>query len=368
MSGKLEQLQTTGAQLFDISKISAVSVAVDKDVIIVKDYASNAKITAEQFMEMTGLKPGDSFTISYDFEDTITGSTGGVAFLRSSKGINIMSGGQTGSLKNTVALPSDFGSEYGTLYFYGNKEGENCYIKNFMINKGNLAKPYEPYTGGKPTPSPDNPQPIVTTPQGVITIDFTDGTKHQVIELNCPREFTKWDKLQKIDGVWNWVFQSKRTFLTEDLQWIFTNKDLNIYASIVLNDSLGGEYSSLCKEFKNVNLAYSDYYKNQLGIYCDHPSVGITQKYFRMPNESVKTLEQWKTWLTENPIEILYKTKEPELIPLYPSEQDKLNTLTMYAPNTEITNTGGCNMELTYTVDTKAYVDAKILTLSKALL
>ena len=158
--GNTEQLTTTGANLFDISKISSVNVAVGKDVIIVKEYASNAIITAEQFMEMTGLKPGDSFTISYAFEGTITGSTGGTAFLGSSKSINFMGGGQTGSLKNTVVLPSDFGSEYGTLYFYGNKEGENCYIKNFMINKGNTAKPYEPYTGGKPSPSPDYPQEI----------------------------------------------------------------------------------------------------------------------------------------------------------------------------------------------------------------
>lgn len=69
-----------------------------------------------------------------------------------------------------------------------------------------------------------------------------------------------------------------------------------------------------------------------------------------------------------NPYNLLHEIKNPEYIPLSQFEQDKLNALTMYAPNTEITNTGGCNMELTYTVDTKSYVDSKILTLSKALL
>lgn len=158
--GNMEQLQTTGAQLFDISKISAVNVAVDKDMIIVKVYSSNTGITAEQFMEMTGLKPGDKFSISYTFEGAITDSTGGAIFLGASKNLNVMNGGQTGSLKNTVILPSDFGSEYGSLYFFGNKSGANCYIKNFMINKGESVKPYEPYTGGKPSPSPDYPQEI----------------------------------------------------------------------------------------------------------------------------------------------------------------------------------------------------------------
>ncbi len=160
MSGKTEQVQTTGAQLFDISKISAVNVAVDKDMIIVKVYSSNTGITADQFMEMTGLKPGDKFSISYTFEGAITDSTGGAIFLGASKNLNVMNGGQTGSLKNTVILPSDFGSEYGSLYFFGNKSGANCYIKNFMINKGESVKPYEPYTGGKPSPSPEYPQEI----------------------------------------------------------------------------------------------------------------------------------------------------------------------------------------------------------------
>lgn len=370
MSGKLEQMQTTGAQLFDVSKISATNVTVDKDIIIVKEYASNTGITAEQFLEMTGLKPGDKFSISYTFEGTITGSTGGATFTGSSKGLNVMGGGLSGNLKNTVSLPSDFGSAYGTLYFYGNKSGANCYIKNLMINKGESVKPYEPYTGGNPSPSPENPQPIETTPQGIITVDFTDGTKHQTVELNCPREFTKWDRLEKINGVWNWIFQSNKKIVNEktgfDINTSQQQERDGIVFTTSFSDASGGNQTSLCDKFKNLNYVYGSSYKEKYGHYCDH--VSVEQKYFRPPNESIQTLEQWKTWLTENPIEILYKTKEPELIPLSMSEQDKLNALTMYAPNTEITNTGGCNMELTYTVDTKSYVDSKILTLSKALL
>lgn len=202
----------------------------------------------------------------------------------------------------------------------------------------------------------------------LILLDFTDGTNHQIVELNCPREFTKWDRLEKIDGIWNWIFKSKRILLTENEQWNFVNKDQNVYCSIILDGSYGGKQSSLCRGFKNVDLAYDIRHKDEVGVYCDHPTLGFMHKYFRMPNKSIQTLEQWKTWLTENPIEILYKTKEPELVPLSLPEQKKLNALTMYAPNTEITNTGGCNMELTYTVDTKAYVDAKIASVVKTIL
>ena len=33
---------------------------------------------------------------------------------------------------------------------------------NIMLNDGDIALPYEPYTGGKPSPSPDYPQEIVS--------------------------------------------------------------------------------------------------------------------------------------------------------------------------------------------------------------
>ena len=220
------------------------------------------------------------------------------------------------------------------------------------------------------TPTPTNPVDIEVTPQGIITVDFTDGTNHQIVELSCPREFTKWDRLEKIDGTWNWIFQSNKKIINEKTGFNTNAPQQQEKDGIVFTtsfpDASGGNQTSLCDKFKNLNYVYGGSYKEKYGYYCDH--VSVEQKYFRPPNETIQTLEQWKTWLTENPIEILYKTKEPELIPLSPSEQDKLNAITMYAPNTEITNTGGCNMELTYTVDTKSYVDAKILTLSKALL
>ena len=98
----------------------------------------------------------------------------------------------------------------------------------------------------------------------LILLDFTDGTNHQIVELNCPREFTKWDRLEKIDGIWNWIFKSKRILLTENEQWNFVNKDQNVYCSIILDGSYGGKQSSLCRGFKNVDLAYDIRHKDEV--------------------------------------------------------------------------------------------------------
>lgn len=170
---------------------------------------------------------------------------------------------------------------------------------DIQLEYGSSPTTYEPYTGGFPSPSPDWEQPIEITDQPV-TVTIKGGTEQQYITLTPPRPFTKWDKLEKVDGVWCWVYQSKHI------------------------------------------LSYS--------------AESITGEYFSTTGE------------LSTGAEVYYKADVPENIPLPQSEQDKLNALTMYAPETEVTNTGGCNMELTYTVDTKSYVDSKIAAISAAVL
>ena len=69
-----------------------------------------------------------------------------------------------------------------------------------------------------------------------------------------------------------------------------------------------------------------------------------------------------------NDIIIIAQASAPEYIPLAASEQAQLNALTMYAGTTEITNNGGCTMDLTYTADTKTYIDNKLAAISAAMI
>ena len=480
--GKSEQVTTTGTQLFDISKISAVNVAVDKDMIIVKVYSSNTGITADQFMEMTGLKPGDKFSISYTFEGAITDSTGGAIFLGASKNLNVMNGGQTGSLKNTVILPSDFGSEYGSLYFYGNKSGANCYIKNFMINKGESVKPYEPYTGGKPSPSPEYPQEIksvgkwnegtqkyeidvilsaknlfnpnrlkkgfVTTTGNGFKIDenssyvssiyldmiiplkhgqslsisgilqdksrirvkhdtgnyynkytankdteimvcFCSGLteeekgkcmieiggtpteyepyKEQTLTLTSDRPITKWDKLLEQDGQIGWLYGAKIVEFTGNEKWT-AYKDFDSFYATVDNVTRGNS-KPLCNKYVNTNITNKEPDKIFSVGDGSENQIWIRDIRFNL------SLQDFKLYLQEEysngtPIKVLVKAKLEEFIPLPQSEQDAIRTLTTYYPTTVITVDGGevdPNIEVTYTADTKNYIDQKTEAINKAI-
>lgn len=91
----------------------------------------------------------------------------------------------------------------------------------------------------------------------------------------------------------------------------------------------------------------------------DH-SEQMTSMYF---NTNISTLEAFVKWMEENPLEMVYKSRESEFIPLQQSEQDAIRALTTYYPTTVVTVDGGeviPSVELTYTADTKNYIDGKI--------
>lgn len=279
MWGKTEQRKTSGAQLFDVTN-------VDMKTILNVDGTTNANgsIHTSGFIKVS---PNTTYSVSK------TRQNRGKFYNLEKKPLTtdkfdfeLSNNGDKFTTSESV--------EYVRFSIY-----ETVDLNTLMMNQGDTLKPYEPYSGGFPSPSPDWEQPIEITDQPV-TVTIKGGTEQQSITLIPPRPFTKWDKLEKVDGVWCWVYQSKHI------------------------------------------LSYN--------------TESITTEYFSTTGELSAGAE------------VYYKASAPELIPLSPSEQAQLNALTMYAGTTEVTNTGGCNMELTYTVDTKSYVDSKIAAISAAVL
>lgn len=280
MWGKTEQMRTSGAQLLPEQEISNYFITFAGDVVgkNTKDYSKIIQNTENTTYYIFRKNVGTRFRAAY--VDAIpTGNTPCTGVVDDTKD-NI-----------SITVPA------GKVLII-NMEDVKAF-DGLMVQKTRDRLPYEPYTGGFPSPSPDWEQPIEITDQPV-TVTVKGGTEQQSITLIPPKPMTKWDKLEKVDGVWCWGYQSEHILS---------------YSA----ESITGEYFSTTGEL----------------------SAGA---------------------------EVCYKADVPENIPLPQSEQDKLNALTMYAGTTEVTNTGGCNMELTYTVDTKSYVDSKIAAISAAVL
>ena len=247
----------------------------------------------------------------------------------------------------------------------GNKDVKGVY--NLLTKKEGLeymlaigdVKIFEPYSGSFPSPSPDWEQPIEITDQP-ITITIKGGTEQQSITLTPPRPFTKWDRLEKIDGVWCWVYQSK------------------VLSGAEIKKNFVGMHNSGSMMIKISTLGAMDEQNDAVSdkfIYSTQSVSTLKNGEFRiiygnayLKIDGITTDEEGRQWLESNDIIIIAQASAPEYIPLAASEQAQLNALTMYAGTTEITNNGGCTMDLTYTADTKTYIDNKLAAISAAMI
>ena len=356
MWGKTEQVQTSGTNLFDVSKIDdawngSYGIKNNNGVLTVVSNSSSSAVDTNKTLKE--LCPQLKNNETYVFNAVNSGKSN-MIYLNNAKKIWFYN--------QAMVMTEEMLNSRVYLYISGNIN-ESGTIRNIQVNRGETVLPYEPYSGGFSSPSPEYPQPIEVTDQPV-TVTIKGGTEQRSITLVPPKPLTKWDKLEKRDGVWKWVYQSKECMLSDIISFWeeYRAEGLNQY------------YFKYAESFyeKNKNNIYADKFKsiilnerlNNYGtVYLGSDSV-----CFNVNESEFPTLKSWKDWVSANPVELLYKTKETEYFPLPRPEQDKLNSLTMYAPTTEITNDGGCTMELTYTVDTKSYVDKKIAEISKAIL
>lgn len=79
-----------------------------------------------------------------------------------------------GYIKNdseTFTTPENIG-EFEELYLGGNynEAGKKCINSHFQIEEGAKATAYEPYTGGKPSPSPEYPQEITNLTKAELAV------------------------------------------------------------------------------------------------------------------------------------------------------------------------------------------------------
>lgn len=370
MWGKTDQRKTTGKNLIDIKGETTFS----KGTFDIKDNLIDCTLEdtwGGSYIMFSKEYPAGEYTFSAD--KTKNGTVQKMSILLSIEPLShnvddckfnnyyknyLIKNNKT--LSENITFESDLPFKIG-IPFGGSEDivGETLSIKNIQLERGASATAYEPYSGGFPSPSPDWEQPIEITDQPV-TVTIKGGTEQQSITLTPPRPFTKWDKLEKVDGVWYWVYQHKvltGAEIKENFMGIHSS------GSVMINISTLGAMDEQ-------NDAVSDKF-----IYSTQSVATLKNGEFRivygnayLKIDGVTTTEEGRQWLESNDITIIAQASTPESIPLPQSEQTQLNALTMYAGTTEVTNTGGCNMELTYTVDTKSYVDSKIAAISAAVL
>lgn len=163
--GKSEQVQTTGAQLFNArealkSQIEKGLVSFDSDGKIILN--GNFNNSNRQFS--ITLQPG-TYRLSGDDNGIWHILTPDDSLFRQTLVVDVETTYQCYIINNTY----------------------NNHATAPMINIGDTAKPYEPYTGGKPSPSPECPQKITSSgDNGNIKTDVNTGN---LFDINTVKKY-----------------------------------------------------------------------------------------------------------------------------------------------------------------------------------
>lgn len=454
LGGKTEQVQTTGAQLLKPKDgsytVFGVSVDIANGEIKLSGTATSSGGRTIRLSEPFLLKAG---TYSSEVD-------GKIDFILSKNSDN--------SYLVNLAVKNFNVNEDTEVYVGLNVMAQNTYNNKYhiMLNSGNIALPYEPYTGGKPSPSPEYPQeiknsgkwneekqkyevdvkvtgknrfdrekakdvsnwisiegdgylkfPIRAKKGSMITFSYTEKLtegkkfylgiakketgsviawlyhdtnlsvsnskytiaaeedyvylmctrssirsfldtiqtlqveispaqtdyqpyKEQTLTLTSDRPITKWDKLVEQGGQIGWLYKSKIIdgFDGQSSNITLGGKQGEVqHFSVVFTDVPNGIGNGdiYVDRYRAIAVSYT---KAEFGICCNWNS-GV--KFFSAPNENVTTVQEFKTWLVENPLKIAYETTNPEFVPLPQSEQNAIRALKTYYPTTVITADGG---------------------------
>lgn len=172
--GRSEQFSTTGAQLFNENieiKSRGVTIKINGSTATFVGTVSDESNSRVNYQKKIKLKPGK--------------------YTASSSNKKIVADFSVKKANNETIYNShieiDGTEEVNIRVLFGLRPSAKGDIinetTNIMLNDGDIALPYEPYTGGKPSPSPDYPQEIKSVVNPIVKVTNEDGTKSQTVTL-----------------------------------------------------------------------------------------------------------------------------------------------------------------------------------------
>lgn len=329
LGGKTEQVQTTGKNLANPSEFVIGTLAGDTGNIIgLKQYIATGYIPVipgKRYSTSYGNKFLAHTIFAYDKEKTKINTV-----------INMSSEMPEGAAYIRLS--------YKKIDMANVTESDMEELKKVcMVNEGSTVLPYEPYTGGKHSPSPEYQQEIKNsgkwneeTQKYEVDVKITNAeqnwSKEQTLTLTSDRPLTKWDRLVEQGGQIGWLYGSVIATIDE-------TADISLYAP-------NGFFIHVKNIDKKEKTGYCD------KLYTKKMSNGEPFVLFGIANNNFlytlntqefygKTASEIKAKLKEYPLNIIGKSETTEFIPLQQSEQNAIRALKTYYPTTVITADGG---------------------------
>lgn len=256
---------------------------------------------------------------------------------------------------------------------------KNNILEKIMIaREKDLNIPYEPYTGGKPSPSPEYPQEVTIAGENeTIDLEITgENVELQSLTLSTPNGLPG----LKVDKDGNYTDSTGQQWICDEIdlargkyiqrigKYIFIgsepvseqpNRDGYIIPIAKLDDNILENKSCLSNRFIFSKKAWVN--DGEFGLQAG--VMFITDKNFAHFNSP----DGLKTFLKDNETYIIYPLIRPIETDLPQETITVFKTLHTNYPTTVISNDENAGMEAAYVADTKHYIDKKFEELNQAI-
>lgn len=385
--GKTEQVQTKGYQLFDASEVKPASMGgatvtansdgsytVSGTGRLTKDFWIGGGYSHDEVLKL--FKAG-KLTVSAKATMpkvyvSLSGSKGKYFEIYAGETVNI-----TKEMLEDTNLSVGFG-----IYGSTSKEIIPGTVKPMIYQDGDGT--WEPYTGGKPSPSMEYKQdPESSGDGGEINVNVgEENTQHLSIQtpnglpgikVDSGGNYTDSNGQQRVCdemdfGRGKYVQRIKKLTLDGSEAWFVQEDSAGQHQFFIdLKDALypynasDFDKSFLCNHFKSVSKAGDiDDGTVRAGVYKE------TFAPVFKPHGAINRISKFKSWLSENPTTILYILATPIETDIPEETMTAYRNLYTNYPSTVIQNDSGAGMEVEYVADTKQFILDQIKALVQA--
>lgn len=240
-----------------------------------------------------------------------------------------------------------------------------------MFNEGRTAQPFEPYTGGKPSPSPEYPQEVRGVDKILATFKGNKSTLTKSLNHTLLKplyrlgknvyDYIDFNKGKIIRNVGVITFDGSDDELWNLSKTQYTN-NIRFYTGILADTSIKLNLLVLCNKFI--------YVKDVQGY--DLTGISFTNTLdiqLDKSNLSTQDLTGFKAWPNKNPITVVYQLATPTEEDIPSALLTQLQALQTYYPVTFInfTSTVKPFVDLEYIADTKHSINSLYNTINRSL-
>lgn len=339
--GKSTQVRTTGAQLLPEQAVSNYFISL------------NGNIVGKNNSDYSKIIQNTENTTYYIFRKNV-GTRFRAAYVDAIPTGNTPCTGVVDDTKDNISITVPAGK-----VLIINMEDTKAF-DGLMVQKTRDRLPYEPYTGGKPSPSPEYPQEIVSAGEsGTINVSISDsGSQSQSLTLATPNGLPGVPVSK--DG--NYTDSNGQQWVCDEIdlergKYVQRVKEVNPadYDDWILDDSTEPIRFKVNRIPDTINERKRFEVLSNRFVFNSENKVGVSfayadEIYFYLPS-TVTTVEQAKQWFVDNPTTLMYMLGTPIEINLTPEEIAAYKALRTYGPTTVVSSDAGVHMEVTYVAE-----------------